>query len=206
MQGGENYMTPAERQAVEDYVPRLGLRKWRAVDVQWAFRIAYWCALRMSEVPKLRARSFDWEARQVYLGRTKTQANYAPVPAFAVAPLRTMWDERLADVGDTELLPGCTTKQVYRWLKKAGEALDIPALTTEQRISGEKAIAHIFRKSMAKDMLLGTHGKKAPIGVVQAQLRHTNPVVTGRYLRMGTAAALEYWEDVDAAGGREAGT
>ena len=197
--GTPNYLTPYERQAVEDFVPQLGLRKWRAVDVQWAFRIAYWSALRMSEVITLRARSFDYERRTVYLRATKNRSNLRPVPGVAVAPLQVCWRERVEDVGDTELLQGCTTERVYRWLRKIGEALDIPALTTPQSIHNEKSVCHAFRKSAAKDMLWGTHGTKATIDQVQAQLGHSNPVVSGAYLRMGGEAAQGFWDQADRA-------
>lgn len=206
MKGGENYITPAERQALQDFVPLLRPRKWRVADIQFAFRLAYSCGLRMAEVPDRRASDFDWQSRQVYLGRTKTRANYAPIPDRDVAWMQLFWEERekMPGRGGTALLPGCSVKRIYRWLKKAGDELDIPALTTPQEISGEKAVCHIFRKSLGKDMLEGTFGKKAPISVVQAQLRHSNPNMTGRYLRRGTAAAQDYWEDVgdgDAADG-----
>lgn len=204
-EGMENYLTPDERYAVEAHVDTLGIRKWRPVDVKWAYRIAYYCALRMAEVPKLRARSFDWDVPQVYLGRTKTKANYAPVPRFAVAHLQTFWDERLRDVGDIELLPGCTTDRIYRWLHRAGRDLGIPCLATPQKTSGEKAVAHAFRKSMAKDMLSGKFGRPAQIGEVQAQLRHDNPVTTGRYLRLGAQAATDFWEGAGSKAAEAAG-
>ena len=195
--GTENYLTPAERQAIQDFVPELHVRKWRAVDIQWAFLIAYWGGLRIDEVPRLRERSFDFTRRTIYIpGRTKNKSNVRPFPASAVAPLRVFWEERRADMGDVPLLPNCTTDRIYRWLKQIGKALDIPALTTPQESSGEKTVCHAFRKSMAKDMLWGTHGKKATIDQVQAQLGHSNPIMTGRYLRMGGEAADTFWGDV----------
>ena len=195
--GTANYLTPYERQAIEDYVPRLGIRKWRAVDVQWAFRIAYWSALRMNEVITLKERSFDFARKTVYIKHAKNKVNLRPVPTAAVAPLKVFWAERVDDVGDIELLAGCNTERIYRWLKKIGEALDIPALTTPQVVGNEKTVCHAFRKSSAKDMLWGTHGPKATIDQVQAQLGHTNPVITGAYLRMGGESAQVFWDSVD---------
>ena len=196
--GTENYLTPKERQAINDYVPFLGLRKWRAVDVQWALQIAYWGALRIDEVPRLRERSFDFTRRTIYIpGRTKNRSNVRPFPASAVAPLRVFWEERRRDMGDVPLLPGCSTDRFYRWLKKIGAALLIPAFTSPQATTGEKTVCHAFRKSAAKDMLWGTHGKKATIDQVQAQLGHSNPIMTGRYLRMGGEAADTFWGDVE---------
>ena len=142
----------------------------------------------------VRGEAFNWDEGILYLGRTKTKDNFVPVPPQASGRLHSFFEEWGYE---RPVLPGCYVKRVYQWLLKAGRDLDIEALTTPQQVSGEKTTTHIFRKSLAKDMLSGRFGKAASVAEVQAQLRHHNPVITGQYLRLGYKAASEYWEETD---------
>ena len=185
MQAGPNYITRDQFDMIIEHVPMVGIRKWPTLNVQTCFRLAYWCALRMGEAISVRGKGIDWAAGEVYLGGTKTKDNYAPIPPWAAPTLREFF---LEWGKDRPVLPGCTVRYVYKWLRRIGDDLDIEALRTDQKISGEKNVTHIFRKSMGKDMLSGVYGDRATISEVQAQLRHRNPVVTGRYLRLGHRA------------------
>ena len=185
-----NYITPKQFKELLEHVPDLKSRKWPSSNIRICYYLAYACALRISEALQVRGRNFDWGRGELYLGKTKTKSNFVAVPPWARGRLQGFFSEW----GDDDpILPGCSRQTVYRWLLKAGQDLDIEALATEQVTSGEKSITHVFRKSLAKDMLWGRWGRKANIAEVQAQLRHENPIITGKYLRLGYEGAAEFW-------------
>lgn len=192
MKPKSNYMPPEQVEALINYIPQLKIKKWNVVDVVMMIKICYWLGLRIGEYLKLKAEDFDLEHREVYLGKTKTESNvYVTIPPHIMPELTNyLFDKK------GSLLPGCNRFIVYHWLVKAGKALDIPALTTKQSETKENTKCHIFRKSIGKDMLYGTHtdGTKAPLNVVSASLRHTNLQTTSEYLKVNRADVKEWWD------------
>lgn len=180
MKPSMNYMPPEQFALVLTAIPRLMIRKWSIEQVQMLFKIAYWCALRITECVRLKAEDFDLEFRRVSLGRTKTEKGArATIPESFVSELVVFLEGKSG-----ELFPGMNRFVVYDWTKKLGVMLDIMAWKTPQSESGEKTKTHIFRKSVGKDMLYGTvDGVRQPINIVQKKLRHSNPNMTALYLK-----------------------
>ena len=79
-------------------------------------------------------------------------------------------------------------------MRRLGKMLDVAAWTTPQEVTGEKTLTHIFRKSIGKSMLYGVYGKKAPLNVVQKQLRHSSLTTTSKYLQVGIEDVKDWWE------------
>jgi len=162
--GRYNYISPQELQSMIDYIPELMLRKYRVIDVEYLYRISYWCGLRITECCKLKTADFDLASKIVFLGKTKTKKHdKAQIPDPFLPALK----KYLARHKPGFLIPGCNRFIVHQWLTKTGEALQIKALTTPQEVTGEKTKCHIFRKSIGKDMLAGTWGVKADLPLVQ---------------------------------------
>jgi len=192
MKPRSNYMTPEEFSKLLGYVPQLKIKKWPVDDIVMMFKICYWLGLRISECLKLAAEDFDANNHEVYLGKTKTEKQaYTNLPPL-FEPELWAWLQDKKGV----LFPGCNRFIVYHWLTKAGEALQITALITPQSETGENTKCHIFRKSIGKDMLYGTHtnGAKAPLNVVMQSLRHTNLATTSKYLKVNTKDVRNWWE------------
>ena len=185
-------MTQEEFAALINYIPNLKIKKWKEEDVAMLFKICYWLGLRISEALKLTALDFDLSNHEVYLGKTKTEVDsYTGIPPlFQPELVAWLYDKK------GELFPGCNRFIVYYWLKKAGQALNITALITPQKETRENTKCHIFRKSIGKDMLYGTHTKgiKAPLNVVMQSLRHTNLDTTSKYLKVNRKDVGEWWD------------
>ena len=187
-----NYITPDQFESMINFIPELRIRKWKDLDVEYAFKIAYYSALRLgAEVADRTKEDFDLERQEIFLGKTKTSLNdYAPIAPPFIPELKLY----LSGKAPLEpILKDCDAQNMYKWLMKMGEELKIEALITPQSITGEKTKLHIFRKSMLKDMFYGTFGMTANIGQAQSQARHKNPMTTGRYLRLDGEGAKEYW-------------
>lgn len=193
-----NYITQENLKDMIDNVPNLHIRKWKDEDVQMVYKICYWCALRINEAIRLKVEDFDLDRFEVYLGKTKTEKeDYATIPRPFIPELSMYL---LGKKGP--LLKDCYYLVVYHWVIRLGKMLNIPALTTPQSETGEKTKTHIFRKTMAKDMLYGTHtpGKNAPINVISRQLRHKGKNalnMTERYLRVDNEAVKDWWADAE---------
>jgi integrase len=191
-----NYMPPEQFQQVLDTIPKLNLRKFSVDDVRMLFTITYWLGLRINETIKLKVEDFDMERMQVFLGKTKTaKADYVIIPTLFVPQLHTYLLGRQG-----RLFPTMSYITTFKWIEKLGKILNIPAWTVPEAISGEKTKTHIFRKSMAKDMMYGTHtnGRKAPINVISKQLRHKGNnaiMMTERYLRVDNETVKEWWNE-----------
>lgn len=171
-------------------IPTLQIRKWQDLDVEFLFKISYWCGLRMKEACKLTKEDFDLYEKEVYLGTTKGKKNQsAVIPINFIPELRSYLDKKQKD----RLMPNCNPQIVRIWCRKLGVLLDIPAWTTPQSETGEKTLTHIFRKSIGKDMLYGTYGKVAPLNIVQRQLRHSSIETTNRYLQLHSEDVKLYW-------------
>lgn len=177
-------------------IPDLKIRKWNDSDIAMLFKICYWLALRMGEAIRLNAEDFDLLRLECYLGKTKTEKeDYATIP-MPFLPELTLY---LLDKKGP-LFPKLNYHVVYSWIIKLGKLLNISALQTSQYITGEKTKTHIFRKSMAKDMLFGTHtpGRKAPVNIISKQLRHKGKnamYMTERYLRVDNETVKDWWKE-----------
>ena len=190
MKPRSNYMNQVQYSQLLDHVPDLQIRKWKDEDIQMIFRIAYWCGLRMIEARRLHAEDFDLEMKEVYLGKTKTRKeDYAPIPNVFIPDLRQYLRNKKGPLLD----PQPTRDTVYKWLIRLGKMLKIQALTTSQEITGEKTKTHIFRKSIGKDMLYGTHRKKASLPIVKKHLRHEKIETIIKYLNADLEEAKDYW-------------
>jgi len=190
MKPKSNYISPDQFEDIINYVPHLRIRKWLDTDVQFAYKIAYYCGLRMGEIPALVKEDFDFIRHEVYIKDGKVDTRYAVIPLFFEPELRRYLDNKKPL---EPILKDCDVQNIYLWLMKTGEALNIEALTTPQSITHEKTKLHGFRKSIGKDIVYGTFGKKGNIYDVQSILGHKNPVTTGRYLRMDNETGKDFW-------------
>ncbi len=187
-------MPPDQFNQILEAIPRLNIRKWKDEDIQMLFKIQYWITLRFNEAVRLQTADFDFETKRVYLGITKAnKEDYAPIPPPFLHELST-W---LLDKSGP-LFPGLTYGTAIKWIQRLGMMLDIPAWTSKQSETGENTKSHIFRKTMGKDLLYGTHGMKAPINVISKQLRHKgkNPAAsTWQYLKVAVEDVNAWWQD-----------
>lgn len=193
MNAQANYMPPEQFNQVLAAIPRLKIRKWKDEDIQMLFKILYWCALRFNEGVRLKVEDFDLLTNQIYLGKTKTnKEDYAPIPPSFKPELAVFL------VGKTgPLFPGLTYKTAIWWIKRLGEMLEIRAWTTPQLISGEKTKTHIFRKSIAKDLLYGTYGAEAPLNIISKHLRHKGDnalAMTSHYIKADLQTVKDWWQ------------
>lgn len=195
MRASNNYMPPEQLDQVLQAIPTLHIRKWKDEDIQMLFQICYWCALRIGEALRLDTVDFDLSIGKVYLGKTKANVNDdAAIPISFIPQLRDFLNGKTGP-----LFPGLTYKTVYKWLVRLGQELDIKAWTTLQSETGEKTKSHIFRKSLAKDQMYGTYGRKADLGTISKTLRHKgkNPLAsTMHYIKADSEAVSDYWKDL----------
>ncbi len=190
MKPRSNYMPPDQFEDILKHIPDLELRKWKDEDVIMILRICRWCALRMIEATRLKVEDFDLELREVYLGQTKTaKEDYAAIPSPFIPELR----EYLSNRGGLLLDPVPKRDTVAKWIQKLGVICHVRAWTTPQSVTGEKTKMHIFRKSQAKDMMLGEYGRKAPLNIVMKQLRHSNLAMTSKYLKVDNEEVKDFW-------------
>lgn len=190
MKPRSNYMNQVQFAQLLKHIPDLQIRKWKSEDIEMVFEIAYWCGLRMIEARRLHVEDFDLEGKEVYLGKTKTRKeDYATIPTVFIPRLRSYLKGRKGLLLD----PIPTRDIVYKWLMKLGKELKIIALTTPQEKTGEKTKTHIFRKSVGKDMLYGTHGKKATLPIVKQHLRHEKIETTIKYLNADKEEVKDFW-------------
>ena len=226
MKSKNNYLHPEDFERLMAWVRNdLPSRKWEGSDVEFVLRTAYWCQLRMIEALGLQARDFDCDEWSLRLRHTKAGCSAeVPIPppwrrgvteflegwygrraavAAAAAPDNTPTTSSDASslgrrgAASEEILAGCRVLNMYRWLRRAGSVLDLEALTSYQHESHEKTICHIFRKTGAKDMALGTwshNGVGAPLPVVQRALRHKSLSVTAAYLRLQDSIVKNWWD------------
>ena len=201
MKSTVNYMNPEQFEEVLKAIPDLYLRKWKDSDIRMLFKILYWCGLRINEGIKLTKEDFDFERMEVFLGKTKTHKGDRAVILTAFAPELMEW---MATKDEGPLFPGLTYNTMIRWVYKLGKQLNITAWTTRRSESGEMTKSHIFRKSIGKDLLYGTHtgGNKAPISVISKHLRHTgkkgaNINTTTEYLKVSGKDVKDWFASVE---------
>ena len=188
-----NYMNPDDFDRVLKSIPLLKIRKQKDEDVRMLFIILYWIGLRPSEAIYLKAEDFDLENHNLYLGKTKTHRHdIAPIPDHIIPALQ----EWLDDKENGRLFPDLTYRTAYNWIKRLGVMLQIIPWITHRDEIGEANKLHIFRKSLGKDLLTGTHGTKMPIEIISKQLRHQDIGVTlNSYLKSSHEAVKEHWKE-----------
>jgi len=195
MKPKSNYISPDQFNDIVNYVPALQIRKWHDDHVKMSMKLAYYCALRYgAEVSTIQKKHFDYERKEVYLGRTKTKKeDYAIIPDFFIPELKEFWGDKN---DDTFVLKDCQAQNMYKWLMKIGEALNIEAFTTPQRITGEKTKLHIFRKSWLKEIMFGdTLKNKGNIGQAQSIARHRKATTTADYLHLDIEGGKELYDN-----------
>jgi len=192
MQDKVNYISPETFEKIVEYIPILGIRKWKDEDIKMLYKTMYYCALRANEAIHLKKESFNLEDREIYLGKTKTKKqDTAHIPHIFVQELKT-W---LIFKEKGRLFDGLTYPRLYVWCKRIGLDLDIAAWQSLETEVGEKVVTHLMRKSIGKEMLSGTYGEKAAsIPVISKHLRHAKPSMTvDHYLKASLESVKEAW-------------
>lgn len=187
-----NYLPNEKFDLILLYVTNnLKSKKLKSIDIQMIFKIAYHAGLRINEVLKLSKSSFNFNLLQINLGKTKTKSHdLATFPnSFSLELQDYLFNDRSLILKSDLLFP-ISRQTVYTWIMQIGLALQIPAWTTPQTESGEKTKTHLFRKSIAKNMLY----KKAPLNVIMNKLRHTNLATTSDYLKLNLSD-VQTWEN-----------
>ena len=186
-----NYLPNEKFDLILLYVTNnLKSKKLKSIDIQMIFKIAYHAGLRINEVLKLSKSSFNFDLLQINLGKTKTKSHdLATFPNSFSLELQNYLFFR-PEILKSDLLFPISRQTVYTWIMQIGKDLQIPAWTTPQTESGEKTKTHLFRKSIAKNMLY----KKAPLNVIMNKLRHTNLATTSDYLKLNLSD-VQTWEN-----------
>ena len=186
-----NYLPNEKFDLILLYVTNnLKSKKLKSIDIQMIFKIAYHAGLRINEVLKLSKLSFNFNLLQIELGKTKTKSHdLATFPnSFSLELQDYLFNDRSLILKSDLLFP-ISRQTVYTWIMQIGKDLQIPAWTTPQTESGEKTKTHLFRKSIAKNMLY----KKAPLNVIMNKLRHTNLATTSDYLKKVALVGLSFY-------------
>lgn len=190
-----NYVNPEDFGKLLAAIDRIEFRDHRPEQVKVLFKITYWCALRIREALALRWDDIDWDGPTIRLRKTKTGKNVQVlIPPGLIEDLDNWYQAENPADDSLPMFAGIKYINVYKWLKRLGEITGLEALKAAQSETGEKTLAHIFRKSMAKDMLQGEFGKRADINLVARKLRHENLATTSKYLKVGIDAEREFWE------------
>ena len=67
MQDKVNYISPETFERIINYIPVLGIRKWKNEDIKMLYKTMYYCALRANEAINLKKQSFNLVDREIYL-------------------------------------------------------------------------------------------------------------------------------------------
>ena len=187
-----NYLPNEKFDLILIYVANnLKSKKLKTVDIQMIFKIAYHAGLRINEVLKLSKSSFNFDLLQINLGKTKTKSyDLATFPNSFSLELQDYLFNTRSLILQSDLLFPISRQTVYSWIMQIGLACQIPAWTTPQSESGEKTKTHLFRKSIAKNMLY----RKAPLNIIMNKLRHTNLATTSDYLKLNLSD-VQNWEN-----------
>lgn len=193
MKSTVNYLNPQDFDRLLAAIPSLTLKKWSHTQVQFLLKCCYWCGLRPSEGCRLKAEDFDFDRHELFLGKTKTEkgATQNIPPQFELEAKEYVKDQK------GRLFPGLTRLPMYRWLKKLGVDLNLDCFTEHIDETGEDTVCHIFRKTMGKDMLYGTHGRKAPLNIIMKSLRHTTLDTTVNYLKIRQEEVKDWWRETE---------
>jgi integrase/recombinase XerD len=189
VEGRRNYLSQEQFDKLIEHIPDLNSRKWTNEEIEFLFKLSYWCGLRISEAVQVRKEDVNLTERDILLKKVKGGKNeLVKIPPIFISELRQFLEKR----DDDFLFFGCNRAIVHYWLKKLGTSLGISALVTPQSITKEKTKTHIFRKTIAKDFFEGKFGKPALITLVQKKLRHKDTMTTWKYLNVDEAVLDEY--------------
>ena len=187
-----NYINQEDFGRILDTIPQLGIRKWLDDDVKILFKIMYYSALRPMEAIRLDKDDIDIKNGTIYLGKTKTKTiDTAQIfHGFSEELEEWLWDK---DEG--RVFVDLTYHRVYEWIVRLGKMLQIQAWLIPEYKSGEKTKAHIFRKSIGKDMVNGMYGEEAQnISVIASLMRHSKPSMTmDHYLKVNKDTLKKIW-------------
>lgn len=193
MKSTKNYMSQEDFNRVIETIPQLGIKVISNEDAVMLFKILYWAALRFEEGCRLKFEDIDLERREIALGKTKTEKQGVAVIGTPIMDELTEW---LATKKPGRLFEGLTYNTAIRWIYRLGEMLEIEAWIKSESEIGEKTKSHIFRKSIGKDMMNGTHNdRRAPINTISRQLRHKDTKTTEKYINVENAEVKDYWGD-----------
>jgi integrase len=187
-----NYINQEDFGRILGTIPQLGIRKWLDDDVKILFKIMYYSALRPMEAIRLDKDDIDIKNGTIYLGKTKTKTiDTAQIfHGFSEELEEWLWDK-----DDGRLFVDLTYHRVYEWIVRLGKMLQIQAWLIPEYKSGEKTKAHIFRKSIGKDMVNGMYGEEAQnISVIASLMRHSKPSMTmDHYLKVNKDTLKKIW-------------
>ena len=189
-----NYVCPEDRERVIDAVQTLPLKKAHIDDVRFLISLQYWCGLRVSEAIAVTPNAIDRTAHLIYLGKTKTRKHDSVIMPPTLDGMIDTWLEsrHRRDIPDDHPVVDVTRKCVEKWYRALGEKTKVKALTTAQKLTGEKTCTHAWRKSLGKDIMSGMYGD-GDITIAAAQLRHRSVVTTAGYLRQAKSKVMEHW-------------
>jgi len=193
-----NYLSPTDFKKMIDAIPLvteynksklLGWSKEKVPDpenIQAALWVQYCCALRISEVIKLKPDSFDFEDRILTLLNTKTgkgEKQYTTIP-----PDFPKWlESRIENSYDGHLFSH-NRQLMWSYVKKACNLAGLQIMEQQEHRKIKGGWTHLIRKSRAKLMLsLG-----AEIVLIKLKLRHKFNT-TERYLMPDINSLIE-WE------------
>lgn len=187
-----NYINQVDFERILDEIPSLGIRKWLDDDIKILFKIMYYSALRPMEAIRLKREDIDINNGVIYLGKTKTKTIDKAQIFYGFSDELELW---LSFKDEGRLFPDLTYHRVYEWIVKLGKKLNIQAWIIPEYKSGEKTKAHIFRKSVGKDMINGMYGSDAQnISVIASLMRHTKPSMTmDHYLKINQDTLKKIW-------------
>lgn len=197
MKSTNNYISQEDFERIIAELPRFVPRTFSAEDCTLLFKTCYWCGLRITEALALSWGDIDADERKITLMKTKTGKNVTVrFPHF----LDDFFFCAYVEDPKQKLFEKIKYHTLLNMMKKIGNELDIQAWKQGQDQTGEKTFSHIWRKSSAKDILQGTHGRKGDIVLVQEFLRHNSIVSTQHYLKTKGAALEEFFKDLEEKG------
>jgi len=187
-----NHITYETMERIIESIHLLRIKRWKTEDIQFLFSLMYWSGLRVAEAIKLQKEDFHLKTRRLVLHNTKTKLiDKAIIPMTFVAEVT----EFLKDKPSGDLFPDLYYKAVYRWMKRLGLLLAIPAWTTPRSKTKEMTVCHAMRKSIGKNLLAGVHiaPDNRPYSILEISklLRHKKPSMTEEhYLKVSDDAML----------------
>ena len=188
MDSTNNYINKTDLDRIIQAVPEIKIRKWETKDVQFLFKLLYYCALRPMEGIMLSRSDFNLNDRYIKLKQTKTEFNIQKtIPTIFMPEVEKYLRTKL----EGRLLPDLKYITFYFWLKKLGKICNIEAWTTSQLDTKEKTVGHGFRKSFGKACLFGEildkNGDEIPLTIISKHLGHKTIEMTYKYIKAAQA-------------------